>query len=874
MNPAESLASLQATQVSDLALVADQPIDDQSTPRSILIDWTNSQDSWIRELVGSVLITGEPLPPEVVDSVYSHFLIEKGLDEGTFENIASLTNNLGTNRNEPTLVLRKLHDLKGINALSGNYPLEFDDRMTVLFGQNGSGKTGYARVIKRAAGVRKCEDILGNELSAVESPPPSATFEITLGGVAETLLWANEVGLGPLQRVSVFDAKVVNLHVDDELGYAYMPTELALFTHVTTGIGELQLRMTADIQSLLKAGTADLTMFNRDTPTYRLVESLNADSNIGELETHAAVSETASDDLAQLRIDAAFLTTNTVDQQLSATNRRVSELEGIASVVDQLVNFNQEAYDTALSAEDSARREVERVRTTMFASGELAGIPNEEWQEFASAGAEYQRHLGLTDYPHADDLCIYCRQELSPQALDLLGKYRMFLDESTQRQLNSARVRLDSLLPKVTVEQIDQVRILLASIHDSPAWVVDASELLTDAITVTSECSMRIKCSINDLNVRAPAIKGDVESSLNDSRKLVIELTKQSANRVKALSEKQREIVELADRIEFVRRLPDYKNSVLDAKRLAGMQQQQSDISNRVRYSLTIAAAKASRDLVNKNFEKLFSEECDALSAPKVAVTFQGRSGQVERSKTVAGNRPSVILSEGEQNVLALADFLAECRMNETAAPIVFDDPVTSLDYRRLDKVAKRLCHLAETHQVIVLTHNVMFASALIHGRRKRSQRVNFIEVRDTGDEKGVLAMDVEPRMDTPKDIAKRVNAAIAQAKSADPASQDSQISHAYDLMRSWCEVFTEQVLLANVTQRFRANVMMTNLDKIKVDRLVAATAVIGPAFEKICRYITAHSKPIEQGNVSPTITDLEEDWKVLCDARNAYIAD
>ena len=65
------------------------------------------------------------------------------------------------------------------------------------------------------------------------------------------------------------------------------------------------------------------------------------------------------------------------------------------------------------------------------------------------------------------------------------------------------------------------------------------------------------------------------------------------------------------------------------------------------------------------------------------------------------------MLSEGEQKVLALADFLAESRMRGTKAPLVFDDPVTSLDYRRLDEVAARIQNLAETHQVVVLTHNI-----------------------------------------------------------------------------------------------------------------------------------------------------------------------
>ena len=210
--------------------------------------------------------------------------------------------------------------------------------------------------------------------------------------------------------------------------------------------------------------------------------------------------------------------------------------------------------------------------------------------------------------------------------------------------------------------------------------------------------------------------------------------------------------------------------------------------------------------------------------------------------------------------------------MNGTTAPIVFDDPVTSLDYRRLDEVSKRICRLAEQHQVVVLTHNIMCASALIAHRQNKKQRVKFIEVRDNGGEKGVLVPDVEPCLDTPKELGKRVNEAIVQAKRADPKVQDVLITRSYDLMRSWCEAFTEQELLANVTQRYRANVMMTKLDKINLDRFGSAVEVLSPMFERICRNIGGHSSPFEQSNVHPTIEELEEDWATLGELRNAYL--
>lgn len=231
------------------------------------------------------------------------------------------------------------------------------------------------------------------------------------------------------------------------------------------------------------------------------------------------------------------------------------------------------------------------------------------------------------------------------------------------------------------------------------------------------------------------------------------------------------------------------------------------------------------------------------------------------------------MLSEGEQKVLALADFLAESRMRGTKAPLVFDDPVTSLDYRRLDEVAARIQHLAETHQVIVLTHNIMFASALISSRQNKKLRVKVYEVRDGGEQKGILAPDVEPQLDTPADLAKRINVKLQAMPKAAAVVQDALVKEAYDLLRAWCEAFVEQELLQSVTQRYRHNIMMTRLSKIDATRLVAATSVIEPLFARACDRMTGHSHATEKMSTKPTLAEFTEDWEKAQAARVAYLA-
>jgi len=67
------------------------------------------------------------------------------------------------------------------------------------------------------------------------------------------------------------------------------------------------------------------------------------------------------------------------------------------------------------------------------------------------------------------------------------------------------------------------------------------------------------------------------------------------------------------------------------------------------------------------------------------------------------------VVSEGEQRCLSIAAFFAELSTADELSGIVFDDPVSSLDYQWRQGVARRLVQEAKTRQVIVFTHDVVF---------------------------------------------------------------------------------------------------------------------------------------------------------------------
>jgi hypothetical protein len=190
-----------------------------------------------------------------------------------------------------------------------------------------------------------------------------------------------------------------------------------------------------------------------------------------------------------------------------------------------------------------------------------------------------------------------------------------------------------------------------------------------------------------------------------------------------ALKAKQAELIELQGKKMAHTLLPQIEKRVSDAKWVARATIVKSNLTGVLR-SLTEAAKEASEQLLNKDFEKRFENECKLLRAPNVTLNFPGRQGQVTRRKLVVSYRPSEILSEGEQKALALADFLAEVTCVPASSPVVFDDPITSMDYRRIHEVCDRIVALAPDHQIIVFTHNIMVRSRVAQQSRQKELEI------------------------------------------------------------------------------------------------------------------------------------------------------
>ena len=842
--------------------IADEPAPAGVDPRALLTTWANDNDEWVRSIVGDVIQSGAQLTDTQVESAYALFRQEKGLDARTINTVEPLTIDAANDDAAPPLSIVRVSEVRGVNALLPGSVIEPHEGLTILYGENGTGKTGYARIFKALAGSRTDADSLG-DVDAETREPPSARIDYRTGAHEADFDWKGEHSVSPFTRMSIFDSPSVSYHVDDALEYVYVPAAVALFNHASTAIRGVQAAIDERIADLQSSSSTLLSRFPRESSVYTQIETLGASTNLDELKAKANSDPKVDEELETLRRAVAALEGDTIRTQITYRQREKRILEQASEMANGLLEFDYPRYNELLAKRAQLTADYDTFRSELFAAAGLPAAPEETWSVFIEAGEAYRTHLVATGV-HDADRCLYCRQALDTPARDLLAKYSTYLEDRISgelREVNGELRRLAEGLRDLARPDVQSFLTDHEAAEDKPApfealrTVHQTRQVLYDAITKPEPWD-------GDLQATLTAPAAALSSAFAATTTHLTELQATAADQATALKEKKAELNELTAAAELARSWTAIESQVTNAKEADQLTRLKARFRGLLR-GLTELSKEASDQLINQNFDTLFAEECDALRAPELKVQFVGREGRPQRRKILnAEYKPSLVLSEGEQKVLAMADFLAEARLAGITAPVIFDDPVNSLDHRRIDEVARRVALLAEDNQVIVFTHDIFFATTLL-ALFEASKRCSYFQITDEGG-MGKVTKATHPRWDTMKNIRAEINKTIEAARNSEGEARAALVRTGYDWIRAWCEVFTEMELLKGVTQRYQPNVGMTMLSKINIEKLPELITTVTKVFDDACRFIEGHSQPLPTLGVAPTLERLEADWATL----------
>lgn len=834
-------------------------------PRVLLAEWANGVDEWVRLVVGEAITTGRPVAPSVIQNAYKLFREEKSLDQREMPAVPPLSLEARQDESAPPLSITRLADVRGVNALIPGGEIEpRQEGLTILYGENGTGKTGYSRIFKALANSRTADAILGN-VDADAADPQSATINFIVGDEGRTLKWQGERGVSPFTRMSIFDSPAVRTHVDDDLEYVYTPTSLALFNDTVTAMQGVATLIDNAASELEVRPSGLLTRFKRGSSVYPLVEALGASTDTTALKAKARFGEEAAAELDELALTVASLQANTTGAQLTASKSHRRALTEAAECAATLESVDAEAYRQTLERSVRLAADYEVFRSSLFAAADLPSEPEQTWEAFIESGEEYKRHLVSRD-AHDSGRCLYCRQSLTETASDLVARYASYLEDRISVDIQATEAEVALVAERVAKVGAGEMAAFLDEQEPTdpelrPAFseairIIESSRIaISDAVTARKPYESDVVAQM------MPAAE-IVKSALDDVLSRISDLEEQQRSRAEILVAKQGELLELSDAIELGKSWSTIEALVNSAKEADRLRTLKTPIPGLSR-SVTSLAKAASNELVNRSFDVLFEEERTRLNAPDMKIQYVGSAGKSQRRKVRGGkHKPSKVLSEGEQKVLAIADFLAEARLAGITAPVIFDDPVSSLDHRRINQVAERIASLAETNQVIVFTHDILFATTLL-ALFDRSKRCVLFQITDEHG-KGTVTRSTGLRTDSLSAIKGRINDLIQTARKHEGQVRDSLVRSGYSQLRAWCEVFTEEELLRGVTKRYRANVQMTTLARINGALLDEIAPKVSAIFEVACRHTDSHSQPLVTLSVAPTLSDLEQHWDQL----------
>lgn len=656
--------------------------------------------------------------------------------------------------------LRGIHDVAHVNALAQGERLTFDKTgVTVVYGDNGSGKSGYARILKQVCRARlpKDDKVLPN-IYAARTGSPAAAIDFTAGGQNKSAAWTSGQAADPLlSSVSVFDSRTANVHVDQTNDVAYTPLPMKILEQLAHACQELKKRLGAEVRALEDQTPASIRNpeCHARTAVGKLIAGLGAQTKPEDVEALATLSPVETKRFDELRADFSRDPAKVARQLQALQSRLEKHVEGLSGLAEAITDERREQLRRLFQQWDTARRAAAAAAGDLFADEPLPDVGSETWRALWEAARAYSQQHAYREapFPFTDDgaRCVLCQQELDVAAAERMVRFERFVRNETRRKEAETEAAYQAAVDELAGAGIPiaDLRGLTALIADDLGDDVLGAQVRRAALTAKWRLRAIVRRHASDdalpagdafpteaigvhavaLGTRAKALLGEEES---EERKRM-----------------QADYEELSDRAWLAIVKDDVLAEIGRRQKIAALNAVAKDtVTNRI----TAKSTEIAEHLVTNALRAQFSREIDRLGVAGLAI-------ELRKDKTAYGvphfrvsliRKPDArvgdVLSEGEHRCVALAAFLAELATTDGESAIVFDDPVSSLDHMHREAVAERLADEGKARQIIVFTHDIAFLFLLDQSCRDKGTHIAFRCVTRSRDFAGFCQQDPPAR--------------------------------------------------------------------------------------------------------------------------------
>lgn len=762
--------------------------------------------------------------------------------------------------------LISIGNIENISALASQQKIEFSiTGLTVIYGNNGVGKSSYAKILKNACLTRGEIPQLKHNIFIARGGVPSAEIQIQANNEIELVQWDTKIEPhARLKAIRVFDS-------DSSI-------------HYLTKTGTLDFKPTALklLDELLRASAFILDKAKNEEVIYRpfsILPTMNVGTNPSklvishlltedEVELHCA-TQTELNELNELRKEVVELNNNSPQTLRLNYQKRRSRLLPLQIFLTNLVQIlNLESIvkmKSIYDAKKSANLAATELSVSTFSNLKISNVGSEQWlvmmnavKSFIENSDSYKNNTLLVG-----DACPTCLQELDIKAVSQLELFDNYLKSELQKKSSIANKNWEIELAKIRILNfsIEPYKAILEEINEKDNSLGQLFYNLIDAL------KDRAANLLQDQPVfRGSEIEVEALTRLNKHIKMIEEAEKlvlDDEGKLILIQNKNIRIKEIEDREKILIIKEQIKAEIKKAKKI--------DCYTRLKRSTSTSTITSLNNEICSisplgRIQEFFNDELKKLGFEhfKINALTKGVKGNQNFSVQIAENNLNVleIASEGEQKCIALASFFAELATDDRKSAIIFDDPVNSLDHIWRLKFATRITEESKNRQVIVFTHDLPFLKML----QETADEIVIQAITRNKTETGICigtppwdALKTDKRIGKLKE--KLVRARKLAKESYEQYLQDAGVI--YGLMRETWERLVEEWLIRGVVERFNREVKTQNVRYLK-DITDSDIETINSAMSKCSTYMHGHDMSEGISGVFPDVDELESDIKNL----------
>ena len=810
-----------------------------------ILKWSNNLPAWQSDAIGR-LFRKEELSTDDLDDLYALLKHEHGLVDPKNRKAKRLSADQipmsPTSSIQIHLIAMK--NLRNVNRIASDQRIPFSPQgLTIIYGDNGSGKSGYSRVLKRACRARdQSEPIHPNAfLQSEKTIRAEATFEVEINNSSKELDWEDgNVAPEELSAFAVFDSRCARSYLDSEGDYAYVPYGL----DILESLADICRRLKDKINAELIQSTVDDTAYRDlggDTDVGKLISDLSAKTKPEQVIALATITDVENARHTELENSLKEENPKEKAAQLRLRARRIAKVVNSATEKESIVNdaaFKkfQKLVDTNDIAQEAAQLAAKVFKDE---GGLLPGTGGKAWKELFEAARRFSvEAYSERTFPDLgpDSQCPLCQQPLQEGAERLL-QFEEFVQQEAEKKAEASFKALSDEYKEFASQdvslgvddelysELEEIDMELATDTREFNSKIHARHVALKEAVTTKEWGQVPPIPINPV----PRLQ-----SLTDTLNVEADtLDKIAEGEGRAAAET--EFAELCARIQ----LDKVKGSVLTTvERLDCQAKLQKCLSAVKTNAISMKATELTQQVVSQELETALNREFKCLGVERLQVCLQSRTDKgkaIHKLKLdlpqAKSPSPGDILSEGEQRAIAIGSFLAEANIGDSSTGVIFDDPVSSLDHKRRASVARRLSQEASRRQVIVFTHDLYFLDLLINEAEKEGVPIVKQSLTHRPEGFGVIdpdfpfeGMNTKARVSYLRNKQQEINRIY---KSSDEPEHRRQTANLYQELRIAWERAIEEVLLGGVVLRFRkgietqrlAGVVVEDQDYVTVDR-------------------------------------------------------